>query len=645
MCGIFGFVSHSSDSIPEKDRLRETANLMQHRGPDARGFHVEPGIAFVHTRLSLLDLSERGNQPFWDRQNRYALIYNGEIYNFQELRDELIAQGARFDTTCDTEVLLQGLLHWGADVTLPKLEGMFAFALFDREEKSLLLARDRFGIKPLFVYETADAFVFASEIKTMRPWVEFEPDLFSISSFLYGFAGPTQGHTFFRNVTCIEPGGVVRMRKGSKSERSRFFSVGDFIDRDEIERLNALPSKTLIDLVDERLNANVQAQLMADAPVGALCSGGLDSSIVMAIAARHHSNLAIFHANVVGPVSEFEAASRLAKHLKLDLKSIEVHDQDFIDRIPEVTDHFGHPFYSCPHSVPYHAVCQLVRQNNVKAVLSGEAADEYFLGYNFFAPNLLKYTRVRDLLRALKRALRRNNDPDPFAYRGPVYINGGNMGSEQNFVHALHNRFEVLRETFDIRQRLSPVSNWDDFNAALPSVDSLGYNLRALLHRNDTMGMASSIEARFPFLESRLARLAINMPLRAKIKFSWNATEDRSHYLFQNKWVLRKVGERYLPSELFRRVKLPFPINAYAPSRLRIDSRYFDGSAFSDLFELGRNETAWMMEKCPHHLKFKLMLLDVWAQLYLKDKTRDVVLGKLRDNLQVVNPGYSGFLS
>src|SRR5215212_6573212 len=228
MCGIFGFVSHNSDSIPEKDRLRETANLMEHRGPDARGFHVEPGIALVHTRLSLLDLSERGNQPLWDRENRYALIYNGEIYNFQELREELVQQGVRFDTTCDTEVLLQGLLRWGADATLPKLDGMFAFALFDRETKSLLLARDRFGIKPLFVYETSEAFIFASEIRTMRPWIEFEPNLLSISSFLYGFSGPTQGATFFRNVTCIPPGGVVRTRKGSKSEHSRFFSIGDF---------------------------------------------------------------------------------------------------------------------------------------------------------------------------------------------------------------------------------------------------------------------------------------------------------------------------------------------------------------------------------------------------------------------------------
>jgi asparagine synthase (glutamine-hydrolysing) len=159
------------------------------------------------------------------------------------------------------------------------------------------------------------------------------------------------------------------------------------------------------------------------------------------------------------------------------------------------------------------------------------------------------------------------------------------------------------------------------------------------------MGMASSVEARFPFLENQLARLAINMPLRAKIQFSWNAVEDSSHYLFQNKWVLREVGKRYLPTELFRRVKRPFPINAYHGTRLKINSGYFNGSAFSEMFELGRSETAWMMQKCPHHLKFKLLLFDVWAQLYLKSAPKEVVLQKLRDNLEVINPGYTGFLN
>jgi asparagine synthase (glutamine-hydrolysing) len=644
MCGIFGAVLRNSESIPDEDQLIATAGLMRHRGPDARGFHAEPGVALVHTRLSLLDLSERGNQPFWDRQKRHVLIYNGEIYNFQELRRQLEKEGVEFRTTCDTEVLLEALLKWGPDAALPRFEGMFAFGLYDTETKSLLLARDRFGIKPLFIYETDEVFLFASEIRTMRPWVRFEPDLLSISGFFYGFSGPTKGFTFFRNVRCVEPGGVVRIRRGSRSESGRFFSLGDFIDPGEMERLKLLSPKVLVDQVDQLLNESVQSQLVADAPVGALCSGGLDSSIVMAIAARYHTNLAIFHANVVGPVSEYEAASRLARHLRLDLKAIEVHDHDFIDRIPDVTEHFGHPFYSCPHSVPYMAVCQLVRQNGVKAVLSGEAADEYFLGYSFFAPNIRRFTRVREVLRAIRQKLRPVPRRFRYRYRGPAYVRGGDTESVGGLVHALHNRFEVLRETVDVRDRLPSGSEFGRFHAALSSVDSLGYNLRALLHRNDTMGMSASIEARFPFLETRLARLAINLPFDVKIRFSPGAWEDPTHYFYQNKWVLRKVSERYLPAELFRRAKKPFPINAYAGARLRIDPAYFADSSIAEIFELGRSEVDWIMTHCPHELKFKMLLFDVWWQICLRGVSRDDVREKLRIHLTVTNPDYKQFL-
>src|ERR1700736_6683992 len=180
MCGIFGVIRRSGDIVPDQARLDETARLLGHRGPDGHGTFSEPGIGLVHTRLSLLDLNERSNQPFWDREHRHCLVYNGEVYNFQALRDQLAKGGVEFRTTCDTEVVLEAMLHWGPDAALPRLEGMFAFALYDRQTKSLLLARDRFGIKPLFVYETPDELVFASEVMPMRPWVNLKPDLLSV---------------------------------------------------------------------------------------------------------------------------------------------------------------------------------------------------------------------------------------------------------------------------------------------------------------------------------------------------------------------------------------------------------------------------------------------------------------------------------
>ena len=642
MCGIFGIIRHFSHDLPEEDRLGQTASLLSHRGPDGHGMFAGPGVGLVHTRLSLLDLNERSNQPFWDKEKRFALVYNGEIYNFAELGAELEKGGVEFRTSSDTEILLEALMKWGPDATLPRLEGMFAFGLYDTATKSLLLARDRFGIKPLFVYETPETFIFSSEIRAMRPWVTFEPDLLSISGFLYGFSGPTKGFSFFKRIRIIEPGGVVNVKRGGCVRHSRFFSLADLVDRGEMEHLARLRSEDLVDRVDDLLNQSVKAQLVADAPVGALCSGGLDSSVIMAIAAKYHTNLAIFHANVVGPVSEYPAAKRLAKHLKLDLKAVEVHDDDFVDSIPEVTEHFGHPFSSCPHSVPYLAVSRLVSQSGVKAVLSGEASDEYFLGYPYCSPDIRQYVGVGSMLRRAKRWLRRP-PPNPMQYRGPRYVQGGDAWTSEGLVHALHNRFETVNETIEIRRRIGCDSDSSRFKGVLPSLDLLGYNLRALLHRNDSMGMAASIETRFPFLDSQLARLAVNMPYESKIRFALNA-RDKSHYFFRDKWIMRKVAERYVPRELFRQNKKPFPVNAYAEERMRIAPAYFDRSFISEWFELGRNEQAHFLERCPHWLKWKMLLLDVWADVSLNGRCRRSVLAKLRRHISVTNPEYAGFL-
>jgi len=329
---------------------------MHHRGPDHQATYVSEGIGLAHTRLSLLDLHPRSNQPFWDRRGRYCLVYNGEIYNYRELRSELEEQGIEFKTTSDTEVLLECLIHHDVKATLPRLEGMFAFALYDSHERLLTVARDRFGIKPLYVYDQQDSFIFASEIPAMRPWIRFEADLLSISSYLQGPAdqqGPAKGFSFFKHIKIVAPGTLITVQRGGQARYTRFFSLGDFWDAGEVERLKQQKPSQVVDEVEEMLLKSVKSQVLADAPVGAFCSGGVDSSIVVAMASRFHNNLAIFHADVIGPTSEHDAAAGLAKHLKLDLKSIEVVDQDFIEMMPEVMAHYGYPFTLHPHAVPY----------------------------------------------------------------------------------------------------------------------------------------------------------------------------------------------------------------------------------------------------------------------------------------------------
>jgi asparagine synthase (glutamine-hydrolysing) len=635
MCGIFGILWHNGETIPDERRLTETARLLSHRGPDSRGVYSEAGIGLAHTRLSLLDLNPRSDQPFWDRDRRYCLIYNGEIYNFKELRAELELSGIEFRTTSDTEVLLEWLINRGAEATLPKLEGMFAFALYDRVQKSLLLARDRFGIKPLFVYDGDDTFVFSSEVRAMKHWVKLEPDIISISSFLLGnsaFGGPTKGRSFFKSIQFLPPGILVKVRAGVRAQYGNFFSIVDFLNKDISDRLQRLRPLQLVNDTEELLFASVKKQLLADAPVGALCSGGVDSSVIMAMAARCHNNLAVFHANVVGPLSEYSAAASLARHLKLDLKTVEVREQDFIDQIPEVVDYFGHPFYHIPSSIPFFMVAKLVRNFGVKAVLTGEGSDECYLGYSFSSPDIRRWRpHAKDLLKKLVGKVRGRQNSQ--RYEWDTYSSRKVKLSCERLIMGLHNRFEIALETEDI---LNAVRREDgDFcDEDIKTLDLLNYNLRALLHRNDSMGMAASIESRFPFLDSALVRHAVNMPHNLKIRPSLRLV-DNNHYFFRDKWVLRKIADRYLPRELSQRRKRGFPVNAF--QRLEIAPSFFDESFIAELFSLAPREIRYLIDNAEHNLKLKLLHLDAWAYVCLHGLSKRTYGERLRKHV-IVKP-------
>ena len=623
MCGIFGILQHRPVTAPERQRLKISARLLQHRGPDHHAVFSDYGIGLAYTRLALVDLNSRSNQPFWDRDNRYCLVYNGEIYNFRELRMELEAEGVVFRTTGDTEVLLESLIHRGLDATLPRLEGMFAFALYDVRERSLTLGRDRFGIKPLYVYEHDDVFVFASEICAMRPWISFEPDVLSISSYLQGFAGPTSGYSFYRNVRIVPPGTVVLVRPGGLSHYRPFWRMHDFWDPDETARLHALKPSQIVDEVEALLLESVRTQLLADAPVGVLCSGGVDSSLVTAMASRFHNNIGIFHANVVGPHSEYDAAAALAKHLKLDLKSIAVIDQHSIDLLPETIVHYGHPFTYHPNSVPFLMVSRLIRSYEVKGILSGEGADESYIGYPWLIFNLRAFLlrapreAPRIVYRLLRQGLRRVFGRDiRHALDDPLTL-----------VRDLHNRFETRVEEEDIREELRQKNGRDPTSRELLTPGQLSYHLRTLLHRNDCLGMAASIEARFPFLDTRLVRLAVNMPYNVKVRLS-PTTFERAHYFLRDKWVLRKVAERYLPPPLAQRRKQGFPISAH--NRMRIAPEFFESSFVADLFELGKREIRFLVYHANQQLKLKLLHLDVWGRVCLEARPSEDVKGRLQ---------------
>ena len=623
MCGVFGILPTDPGTVPDEGLLMRSARSLDHRGPDARAVHAAPGIGLAHTRLTFLDVDPRANQPMFDETGRYALVYNGEIYNYKELRAELEQSGVRFRTTSDTEVLLHALIVWGPGEALPRLNGMFGFGFFDTETRTLVLARDRFGMKPMYYWRDGARFLFASEIKALRPWASLEADRFSIASYLMTFGGPTKGFTFYDGLQSLGPGTYLTVTGGGEPEVADFFQLPDFLDADTMAALDRARPGEVVDRFDEAMSQSVARHMFADVPVGAFCSGGVDSSLLMAMAARQYDDLAIFHANVKGRWSEHHAASSLAKHLGLELKSVDVEEQDFVDLLPKVMAHYEHPYTYHPNCAPLMMVAQLARDSGVKGLLSGEGSDECFLGYPW-----LGRKRLMDRYHALGRGLRRGVRGIPGV--GPLIW--PHEGDTAGLVKGLLNR----REIDDDRARNARAYEAFDHGAKSPetlwTLDYLNHHLRTLLHRNDTMGMAASIEARFPFLDLDVVKLAVNLPARYKLRRSPFVFE-KAHPFMRDKWVVRKVADRYVPKGLSQRIKIGFWTTIF--HRLDVSPRVFDDSFVTSLFEITRDQMDAIFEAGDQDLRMRLLHLDIWGRVCFQGEAPEDHVGRLRDSSSI----------
>jgi asparagine synthase (glutamine-hydrolysing) len=613
-------------SMPDGARLRRTAWELKHRGPDGEGTFLDRGVGLVHTRLSLVDLNERSNQPLWDRSGRYCLVYNGELYDYEELKWRLNRRGVVFRTTSDSEVLLEGLVNFGIEPTVDELDGMFAFGFYDRVERILVLARDRLGIKPLHVHEGGNAFLFASTPRAFKPWLTLRPNMDSISSYLLGFPGPTLGASFFDEIEMLPPGTVLRIRARETSQRTRFFSTNGFSEPSEANPLATEKPADLIDRAEELLLASVKSQMNADAPVGVLSSGGVDSSLVAAMAAKCRCDFVMFHADVQGPLSERSPAAALARWLKLEFQAIPVGDTDFIERLPDVIEHYERPFTFHPESIALLKLAESVRDKGVKAVLCGEGSDECYFGYPWLARTSRARLRPPDRpTRFLPGWLGRSGPPAGQTL--PVFATG-NGQVHQGIDHQL--KLELGPIAFDAWHHPDTRSSAVRRNCILRGL--LAYVLRTLLHRNDRLGMAAGVEARFPFLSNRLMHFAENLSPAYKMRFSPLALRS-PHPFFCDKWIIRQVAKRYLPRQFSRRPKQPFLTNAY--DRLHVSHAFFQNSFLSDLLQLEGARLAQVIESTDRALRLRLLQLDVWGQVCLQDIPKCHVVQRLRNHTRL----------
>jgi asparagine synthase (glutamine-hydrolysing) len=601
MCGIAGVLLPLGQSVTEA-QVRAMGETLFHRGPDNFGLLVRKNIGFAHTRLSILDPSPAAHQPIHD--GRYTLIYNGEIYNYLDLRRQLETRNVSFKSTSDTEVLFHYLIHFGVAATLPALRGMFAFSFYDNETDTVYLCRDHLGIKPLFWTRYNGGLYWASEVKALRAMLPIRPDpvktLFAAAS----IADHSNEYTVFKDVYHVPPGAYLVAQSALPPRIRYYYDILDDIHEATYRELNRMTMSEVTERFQQLFRQSVKSMMISDAPLGAFVSGGIDSGLVALHASRQHHEIAFFTANVLGKYSEVEEARFLSRSLGCPLHEAPFAPEMMLQLWAKATFHYEAPLVTHTNAVPFAVVAELARQNSVKAVLTGEGADELFLGYPYlFAKSYRKLlTLPVELLKGAYRLIPK--------LRLLLFPEGG---------RSINDFLELLVQTFE-RQRLRERG----FQAYefLPSkeiprqyltIQMLREHLISLLHRNDRMGMLASIESRFPFLDEDLIRFAVNLPYRFKVALT-HRWHDIYHPFLLDKAILRQAGRAGLSASLVRKPKRGFPM--YGHKFLEVRPGFFKNGYLADLAGLTSQVESYMLARESRYFIGKLASVEVFGRLF-----------------------------
>lgn len=564
MCGIVGIVG-SANPEAAQEGVRRAAAALRHRGPDAEGFYFEGPVALGHRRLSIIDTAARANQPMHSPDGTSVIVFNGEIYNFPELKSGLESRGEQFGTTSDTEVLLR-LIERDGPLCLSRLRGIFAFAVWNRQRRELLLARDPFGEKPLYVAGRGGALTFASELRALLelPGIDRRLDYEALSYFLECGLVPSP-LTMFEGIGVIEPGHWMRWRDGV-IETGQYFQLDYHVD----PNLCALPDAA--EAVRNALRVAVRRQMISDVPVGAFLSGGIDSSSVVALM-QESSPRPVMTFNVRFEDSAYDEsllARRVAKHLGTDHHELTVTNQGFANAdFWRILDHVGMPFHDSS-AIPTYIVSRYARQL-VTVALSGDGGDELFAGYTTF-----RWAKTVDRLAQMPRWLTMVGAATAqAASRLPHLPGAGRLRQARKALSAASirgdiPRFRAIHRLFsqeDVSKLFTPQAAARvehrpvDRLAEMPLRAGRWTPLRRMMFNRvehelasdmlvkvDRMSMATSLEVRAPMLDPDLAMLSARLP---------------DHHLRNGKLgklVLREAMRAYLPEEVFSHPKWGFSI-------------------------------------------------------------------------------------
>lgn len=615
MCGIGGVVFANIKHKPDEARLIKIADRLWFRGPDDKGFFSSSGIALVHSRLSVRDTSELGHCPMPSDDERHWIVFNGEIYNWRELRKELEISGYTFRSQTDTEVVLKGFEYWGAGV-VKRLRGMFALAIWDKVNTTLLLARDRAGEKPLFYFQDDEAFSFASTpLALWRDVADLPLDVLGISCHLAHSFIPAS-HTAWQGVSVLPPGHTLTIQPGHPPLIKRYWELPRVSPRN-------VSQEKARSAVEIGLEDSVIRCLDADVPVGVFLSGGVDSSLIAAFASRHHPGLKAFSLGFAEAThSELPFARQVARHLGLEHHEILLDVDQLIDCLPHLVEQYGQPFGDAS-SVPSYHVARLAR-DHVKVCLSGDGGDELFGGYRRVqaAVYAARYGKIlpesfrRDFIPRLTRYLggigRRWHNMNSLSLCHP----GKSYGNSQSWFDCWTQMAGPLLESVSMEtltllrvgkntdlaeaslvQRLL----FDDFQVQLPD---------AYLTKVDVASMAASLEVRAPFLEPNLMELAWSLPDSTKL--SWG----------RRKVLLKQIAADLVPPDVIYRPKMGFglPLASWFQGRLgEFFYALFDHSLAVDmgLVKAGIAQNSLVRHRQYATEETRLWLL-MWLELWLR---------------------------
>lgn len=574
MCGIVGIFDLKEKREINRDLLSRMNESQFHRGPDEGGLHIEAGLGFGHRRLSIIDLTS-GQQPMVSRDKNAVLTYNGEVYNFLELRTELEGLGYIFQTHCDTEVILYAWQAWG-ESCVERLRGMFAFAIWDRDQQTLFLARDRLGVKPLYYAELANGqFIFGSELKSLKehPELPKELDPTAIEDY-FGFGYVPDPKTIYKNVYKLEPGHCLTIKRGSKTYQPRQYWDVNFTCRP------AQDEKTTGEELIERLREAVKIRMVADVPLGAFLSGGVDSSAVVAmmagLSADPVNTCSISFGDPAFNESQFAAKVAERYHTAHRVEQVDPNDFSLIDQLAGLYDE---P-YADSSALPTYRVCELAKKQ-VTVVLSGDGGDENLAGYRRY-----RWHTYEEQMRSwLPDSIRKpvfgflgqvypKADWAPKIFRAKSTFEAIARDSMEGYFHSVSVLSNELRSNLfsnQLKQDLQGYQAVDVFRrhvdkaptdsplSLVQYLDIKTYLPGDILTKVDRASMAHALEVRVPLLDHKLVEWMAGLQPEMKLKGR------------EGKHIFKKSLENYLPNDILYRPKMGFavPLDAWFKGPLK----------------------------------------------------------------------------